>query len=158
MTRIVRTALPPAQDRSTDDGEAPAPKGIDWASVALGSALAVAMVAGGVLLWNDFNDGRKGGVRLRRQRRANVGQARELDEALAAEAEATRLDPSVVEAAALLGVAPDASAREVRAAFRSRMSSDGVHPDHGGDEAIARRLIEARARCLAHLHQLEMSK
>ena len=160
MTSNVKSALPQAQDRSTDetDTQAQTQKGIDWASVALGSALAVAMVAGGVFLWNDFNDVRKGGVRLRRQRRANRVQATQLDDALAEEAQATRLDPAVVEAAALLGVAPDASARDVRAAFRAHMATDGVHPDHGGDEVTARRLIEARARVLAHLNQLEMSK
>jgi len=165
-TRNVYNALPQAHDRITndritndsDDAEAQAPKGIDWASVALGSALAVAMVAGGVFLWNDFNDVRKGGVRLRRQRRANRFQAQQLDDALTEEAQTTRLDPAVIEAAALLGVEPDASARDVRAAFRARMATDGVHPDHGGDEVTARRLIEARARVLAHLNQLEMSK
>jgi|GEM_PF-6680560 len=160
MTRNVRSALPQAQDRNTNepDTQTQTQKGVDWASVALGSALAIAMVAGGVFLWNDFNDVRKGGVRLRSQRRANRVQATQLDDALAEEAEATRLDPTVVEAAALLGVAPDASVRDVRAAFRARMASDGVHPDRGGDEVTARRLIEARARVLAHLNQLEMSK
>ena len=158
MTRNVSNVLPQPQHPITDDAETKTQKSVDWASLALGSALAVAMVAGGIFLWNDWSAVRKGTVRLRRQRRPGVTQATHLDDALVDEAEATQLDPAVVEAAALLGVPLEASAQEVRAAFRARMASDGVHPDRGGDEATARRLIEARALVLAHLSHMEASK
>lgn len=48
------------------------------------------------------------------------------------------------EAANVLGVDVDASADEIRAALRAKMSAGRVHPDHGGDERVAKRLIAAR--------------
>jgi hypothetical protein len=53
-------------------------------------------------------------------------------------------DQEAVDAAALLGVEPDASADEIRAALRRRMSEERAHPDHGGDEETAKRLIGAK--------------
>ncbi len=48
--------------------------------------------------------------------------------------------------ARLLGVPPDASAREVQAAFR--VAAARAHPDRGGDCATFVRLAEARERLL----------
>jgi hypothetical protein len=48
------------------------------------------------------------------------------------------------EAAKLLAIDVDASPDEIRAALRAKMSAGGVHPDHGGDERVAKRLIAAR--------------
>ena len=49
--------------------------------------------------------------------------------------------------ARLLGVPVDATARDVRAAFRSAAAH--THPDHGGDGAAFAKLVEARERLLA---------
>ena len=46
------------------------------------------------------------------------------------------------EARAILGVAPDADAEEIRAAHR-RLAS-GVHPDRGGSDELAQRVNAAR--------------
>jgi hypothetical protein len=48
------------------------------------------------------------------------------------------------EAANVLGVDVDASADEIRAALRAKMSAGRVHPDHGGDERVATRLVAAK--------------
>ncbi len=47
-------------------------------------------------------------------------------------------------AAALLGVALDASIDEIRAALRRKLGASGLHPDHGGDGEQAKRLIAAK--------------
>jgi hypothetical protein len=54
------------------------------------------------------------------------------------------VDERTASAAALLGVAVDASADEVRAALRARLSASQLHPDHGGDGEEAKRLIAAK--------------
>lgn len=51
---------------------------------------------------------------------------------------------SEAEARALLGVGPDATAEEVRAAWRRLMAK--VHPDAGGTAELAARLTRARDR------------
>ena len=54
-------------------------------------------------------------------------------------------EPTVVSMRlALLGVAVDASADEVRAALRARLSASRLHPVHGGDGEEAKRLIAAK--------------
>jgi hypothetical protein len=53
------------------------------------------------------------------------------------------------EAAALLGVAPDASAEDIRAAHRKLISQ--THPDHGGTDYLAAKINEARDFLLARL-------
>jgi hypothetical protein len=54
------------------------------------------------------------------------------------------VDEAVANAAALLGVAVDANADEIRAALRSRLSASGLHPDQGGDGEEAKLLIAAK--------------
>ena len=73
-----------------------------------------------------------------------------------ADAESPRVDASTYEtpavvvdepaarAAALLGVAVDASVDEVRAALRARLSASRLHPDQGGDGETAKQLIAAK--------------
>src|SRR5215831_7235153 len=51
-------------------------------------------------------------------------------------------DLEILRAAILLGVSIDASADEIRSAFRTRLRE--IHPDHGGDAEATRRLIAAR--------------
>lgn len=50
----------------------------------------------------------------------------------------------VLEAASLLGVSPDAPVKEIRRAFRAKMVNEQLHPDHGGDPEVARRVVAAR--------------
>src|SRR6185312_6940557 len=52
--------------------------------------------------------------------------------------------PEVAAAAALLGVAVDANADEIRAALRHALSASRLHPDHGGDGEQAKALIAAK--------------
>jgi hypothetical protein len=59
-------------------------------------------------------------------------------------APASIVDERVANAATLLGVAPDATEDEIRAALRSRLSSSRLHPDHGGDGDEAKQLIAAK--------------
>lgn len=54
--------------------------------------------------------------------------------------------PEDAAARALLGVGPNASEREIRAAYRAKMAR--AHPDRGGDAAQAARLTAARDRLL----------
>jgi hypothetical protein len=58
------------------------------------------------------------------------------------------LDP-LVRAQRLLGVAADADAAAIQAAWRTAMSN--AHPDAGGSDAAARAVIEARDLLLARL-------
>jgi hypothetical protein len=58
-----------------------------------------------------------------------------------------RPDVEEVEAQAILGVAPNATDAEIRAAYRARMRQ--AHPDQGGSHADAARLTAARDRLLA---------
>ena len=53
-------------------------------------------------------------------------------------------DDEVTTAAALLGVADDATADEIRSALRAKLVSSRLHPDHGGDGEDAKRLIAAK--------------
>lgn len=50
------------------------------------------------------------------------------------------------EARAILGIGPDASPQEIRAAYRSKMATG--HPDRGGSHNEAARLTAARDRLL----------
>lgn len=105
-----------------------------WAALALG-AVAVLMAARGA--WQPalvFALGAFGAWWLRQPRtRANTSQPRPDDAQDAA-------------ARALLGVGPQASASEIRAAFRAKMAS--AHPDKGGSHDRAARLVAARDRLL----------
>lgn len=56
------------------------------------------------------------------------------------------VDPADTEACAILGVAPAATASEIRAAYRAKMSR--AHPDRGGSHNEAARLTAARDRLL----------
>ena len=60
--------------------------------------------------------------------------------------EQTRDAPEDFAARALLGVGPDASAAEIRAAYRTKMAQ--AHPDRGGSHNEAARLTAARDRLL----------
>jgi hypothetical protein len=53
-------------------------------------------------------------------------------------------DEEAVKAAAVLGVAADASEGEIRKALRSRLASSRIHPDQGGDGEEAKRVIAAK--------------
>jgi hypothetical protein len=53
-------------------------------------------------------------------------------------------DRDLRDAAALLGVSGDADHDEIRAALRARLTETRAHPDHGGDEEYAKRLIAAK--------------
>jgi hypothetical protein len=55
----------------------------------------------------------------------------------------------IFSAADLLGIQPDASESEIRAALRSRLASSRLHPDHGGDGEEAKRLIAAQNLLIA---------
>jgi hypothetical protein len=55
-------------------------------------------------------------------------------------------DPADVEASAILGVGENATASEIRSAYRTRMAQ--AHPDRGGSHAEATRLTAARDRLL----------
>lgn len=50
------------------------------------------------------------------------------------------------EARAILGVGPDATVQEIRAAYRAKMAA--AHPDRGGSHERAARLTAARDRLL----------
>ncbi|CCW20197.1 hypothetical protein EBBID32_45710 [Sphingobium indicum BiD32] len=54
----------------------------------------------------------------------------------------------IIQARALLGVAPDADAETIRAAHRRLIAS--VHPDKGGTEALAAQINAARDLLLRH--------
>jgi hypothetical protein len=54
------------------------------------------------------------------------------------------VDRDVLSAALLLGVGPDASADEIRAALRARLADSRLHPDQGGDGEEAKELIAAK--------------
>lgn len=56
----------------------------------------------------------------------------------------TRRQSDEEHAASLLGIRPGASADEVRAALRRKMTETYAHPDHGGDAEAAAKLIAAR--------------
>ena len=53
-------------------------------------------------------------------------------------------DEERIEAAEILGVDAGASPDEVRAALRRRLEVERLHPDQGGDEESAKRLIAAK--------------
>lgn len=55
-------------------------------------------------------------------------------------------DPADAEARAILGVGPDATASEIRSAYRAKMAR--AHPDRGGAHNEAARLTAARDRLL----------
>ena len=55
-------------------------------------------------------------------------------------------DPADQAARAVLGVGANATAAEIRAAFRAKMAS--AHPDRGGSQDAAARLVSARDRLL----------
>ncbi|HEX7875315.1 MAG TPA: DnaJ domain-containing protein [Sphingobium sp.] len=57
----------------------------------------------------------------------------------------------ITKARALLGLAPDASAEDIRAAHRRLIAS--VHPDRGGTEALAAQINAARDLLLAERTQ-----
>ncbi|HEY2743977.1 MAG TPA: J domain-containing protein [Polyangia bacterium] len=59
------------------------------------------------------------------------------------------IDDATASAAAALGVSVDATADEIRAALRARLSSSRLHPDQGGDGEEAKRLIAAKNHLVA---------
>ena len=71
---------------------------------------------------------------------ATAGRSRD-ERGRSSESRQRHLTRAEEEAAAILGVAPDASPEEVRAAYRDRVLE--THPDHGGDEAAFRRVCWA---------------
>lgn len=58
----------------------------------------------------------------------------------------TALNLDEAEARALLGVGPEATSAEIRAAYRAKMAT--AHPDRGGTHERAARLTAARDRLL----------
>lgn len=54
------------------------------------------------------------------------------------------VDEEAAQATALLGVAPTASADQIRAALRTRLVESKLHPDHGGNADEAAELIAAK--------------
>jgi hypothetical protein len=62
--------------------------------------------------------------------------------------EAAALVHPNVEAATLLGVSLDATPDQIRAALRAKMGEARVHPEHGGDPDLAKRLIAAKNRLI----------
>jgi hypothetical protein len=63
-----------------------------------------------------------------------------------ASAKKSASDPADVQARAILGVGPEATPTEIRAAYRAKMVR--AHPDRGGTHAEAARLTAARDRLL----------
>ncbi|MES1199261.1 MAG: J domain-containing protein [Pseudomonadota bacterium] len=59
---------------------------------------------------------------------------------------APAIDPEDQKAHAILGVSAQASASEIRAAFRKKIAE--AHPDRGGSQEQAARLVSARDRLL----------
>ena len=59
-------------------------------------------------------------------------------------AKATYSDGEPDRAAQLLGVPRNATADEIRSALREKMSTSRLHPDQGGNEEDAKRLIAAK--------------
>jgi len=106
--------------------EPPAVRAIDWQEVAL-AALRFALVGGAL-----------GGALY------FIAHADEDDRADEPTADPSLPDRAAVDAAALLDVPLDASAPQIRAALRSKLSASRAHPDHGGDDEETRRLIAAR--------------
>jgi hypothetical protein len=71
------------------------------------------------------------------------------------EGEAESDDEEATAAAQLLGVHPHASADEIRAALRARLSETGAHPDHGGDAEMAKALIAAKNLLVERVRRAE---
>lgn len=57
-------------------------------------------------------------------------------------------DPRLAAARSLLGLSPDASVDDIRAAHRRLISA--VHPDHGGTAELTRQVNAARDLLLRH--------
>ena len=66
------------------------------------------------------------------------------DEPAATERPFPVVDDKIAQAAAVLGIAPDATEDEIRAALRAHLSASRLHPDQGGDSEQAKRLIAAK--------------
>lgn len=62
---------------------------------------------------------------------------------------ATAQKMTVTEAAAVLGVAPDAGADEITAAYRKLISQ--IHPDRGGTDYLAAKINEARELMMSQI-------
>lgn len=62
---------------------------------------------------------------------------------------ATMQKMTLAEAAAVLGVTPDASADEITAAYRKLISQ--IHPDRGGTDYLAAKINEARELMMSQL-------
>jgi hypothetical protein len=72
--------------------------------------------------------------------------------------EVTVDDDAEHRAARLLGVEIHADADEIRAALRSKIVADAIHPDHGGDGAEAAALIAAQNLLLARARERSASR
>jgi DnaJ homolog subfamily C member 19 len=62
-------------------------------------------------------------------------------------------DPETAHAEVMLGVSPDASEAEIRAALRAKLIETRAHPDHGGNAESTRRLIAARDLLLERVRE-----
>lgn len=86
----------------------------------------------------DRSDERDGGRGRGRSTGGTTSERRGGERGRSSRTRQRRLTRTREEAAAVLGVAPDAPPEEVRAAYRERVME--THPDHGGDEAAFRRV------------------
>lgn len=124
-------------------GTAASSPSIDWREVAraaLGSALVAGLIAGGFSTLAKL---------VEAEMQANA--ATDLDHDSEDDADEDRVESDVREAAAALGVSPDSTADEIRAALRARLGASRLHPDHGGDGEEAKRLIAAKNLLLERL-------
>lgn len=145
---------------STRDRDASSPEHerapIDWGEVArtaLGSAFLAGLVGGALHVLGKVIEAevsatadeiRGAAPDIDRDDGFDVDEDGEVPADDPAEEKAEFTDSPVDEAAALLGVAPDADPDEIRAALRARLASSKLHPDHGGDGEEAKRLIAAK--------------
>ena len=128
----------------------PPPTAIDWNEVtrtALGSAFFAGLIGGALHVLGKVIDAEmqaRAASPVQEPSRTPAATASETEEEEEEEDEDDDEEDDAREAAQLLGVSLNATDSEIRAALRSRLASSRIHPDHGGDGAEAKRVINAK--------------